>query len=219
MTGRHHLDDATLVRYASGDLDEAFSVIVASHLAMCDTCREAARAAEAIGGELLENQETADLHSDAFERLMRALDDTPEPISIRKDMRPAADAEIPAPLSRLTGSSLDSIAWTPIAPGIAKHDVSLTSDSKSSLFMLKIAPGKSVPEHGHSGHEMTLVLSGAYRDEMGRFARGDISDLDEHVEHHPKVEPDATCICVVAIESPTRFKGILSRVMQPFLRI
>lgn len=219
MTRRHHLDDATLMRYASGDLDEAFSVVVASHLAMCDTCREAARAAEAIGGELLVSHETADLASGAFERLMQTLDDKQEPIAVRKAKKPVADAVIPAPLSRLIGSNLDDIVWSSIAPGIAKHDVALASDGKSSLFMLKIAPGQSVPEHGHSGHEMTLVLSGAYRDEMGRYERGDISDLDEHVEHHPQVEPDGTCICVVAIESPTRFKGILSRVMQPFLRI
>lgn len=219
MTLKHHLDDATLVRYASGDLDEAFSVIVASHLAMCETCRNAVRAAEAIGGDLLEKQDQADLGAGAFERLMQTLDDKQESIAVKKAEQPVADAEIPAPLSRLIGVRLDAIVWAPIAPGIAKHDVALSSDGKSSLFMLKIAPGKSVPEHGHNGHEMTLVLSGAYRDEMGRFERGDISDLDEHVEHQPRVEPGEPCICLVAIQSPTRFKGLLGRLMQPFLRI
>ena len=32
MTPHHHLDDATVMRYASGTLDEAFTVVVASHL-------------------------------------------------------------------------------------------------------------------------------------------------------------------------------------------
>ncbi len=85
--------------------------------------------------------------------------------------------------------------------------------------MLHIAPGKALPEHGHGGTEMTLVLSGAYRDELGRFGPGDVADLDEHVEHQPKVEQDAPCICLVATETPTRFKGIFSRILQPLVGI
>lgn len=219
MTLKHHLDDATLVRYASGDLDEAFSVIVASHLAMCETCRNAARAAEAIGGDLLEKQDQADLGAGAFERLMQHLDSAEDNISIKKTTKQATATHVPAPLSRLIGNTLASVRWTPIAPGIAKHDVPLTSETNSSLFLLRIAPGTAVPEHGHGGQEMTLVLNGAYRDEIGRFERGDISDLDEHVEHQPRVEPGEPCICLVAIQSPTRFKGLLGRLMQPFLRI
>ncbi|MCB1511888.1 MAG: hypothetical protein KDJ36_13385, partial [Hyphomicrobiaceae bacterium] len=74
MTIAHHLDDATLMRYASGDLDEAFLVVVASHLAMCDHCREAVRRAEEIGGELLEEGDAAALGPSSFDALMRRLD-------------------------------------------------------------------------------------------------------------------------------------------------
>lgn len=63
---------------------------------------------------------------------------------------------------------------------------------------------------------MTLVLSGAYRDAMGRFGCGDIADLDEHIEHQPRVEPGEPCICIVATEAPTRFKGFFSRLLQPW---
>ncbi len=66
---------------------------------------------------------------------------------------------------------------------------------------------------------MTLVLSGAYRDAMGRFGCGDIADLDEHIEHQPRVEPGEPCICIVATEAPTRFKGFFSRLLQPLVRI
>lgn len=219
MTLQHHLDDATLVRYASGGLEEAFSVIVASHLAMCESCRNAARTAEAIGGELLENLDQTDLRSGAFERLMQGLETTEDRISVRNVGKPAPAGQVPAPLRRLIGDTLETVDWTALAPGVAKHDVALSSPGTSSLFMLRIAPGKSVPEHGHGGSEMTLVLSGSYRDEMGHFKRGDVADLDEHVEHQPRVEPGEVCICIVAIEAPTRFKGLLSRLMQPFLRI
>ncbi len=54
MTPNHHLDDSTLLAYAAGTLDEAFSVVAAAHVAVCPSCRGAVRAAEALGGELLE---------------------------------------------------------------------------------------------------------------------------------------------------------------------
>lgn len=218
MTILHHLDDATLMRYACGDLDEAFAVVVTSHLAMCATCRRAARLAEAVGGELVEACEPVSLTASAFERMMSRIEDADEP-SPRTEKARVASSDVPAPLQRHVGNSLDAIGWRRIAPGVRKHDIVLQGKSAGKLYLLRIGPGRAVPEHGHGGSEMTLVLSGAYRDELGRFAVGDIADLDEHVEHQPRVEPDALCICLVATEAPTRFKSVLSRLLQPLVGI
>lgn len=218
MRVHHHLDEATLLRYASGDLDEAFSVIVASHLAMSDTGRRDVRVAEMVGGHLLEESETVEMTGDAFERLMARIDDAGAPISApEKPKAPAGD--VPLPLRRFIGSRLDEVSWKTVAPGVQKHAISLGDDQESSLYLLNIAPGKAVPEHGHGGAEMTLVLSGAYRDALGRFGPGDIADLDEHIEHQPVVEEGEPCICLVATEEPTRFKGFFSRLLQPLVGI
>jgi len=64
-----------------------------------------------------------------------------------------------------------------------------------------------------------LILSGSYTDVFGTFRRGDIADLDEHVEHQPIVDGDLPCICLVATEAPTRFKGFFSRLLQPLTGI
>lgn len=218
---KHHLDDSTLLRYASGDLDEAFSVVVASHLAMCAECRRSVRAAEAIGGELLEMAGEAEMSVGSFDRLMRQLDDSGDTISIEKPVAEFKDAigDVPAPLQKFIGPRLDRVSWRTIAPGVRKHGIDLSSATSSKLYMLHIAPGMAVPEHGHGGSEMTLILSGAYRDELGLFRPGDIADLDENVEHQPQVEPGAACICLVATESPTRFKDLLSRILQPLFGI
>lgn len=213
----HHLDDATLIRYAAGDLDPAFATIVASHLAVCDHCREQARNAEAIGGSLLESQTPVTLASDAFARLSKRLDEQPE-AQIRTETPPIETSpSVPAPLARLIGHDLDAVPWRTVAPGVKRHMI-MEQDGKS-LYMLNIGPGKAVPEHGHGGSEMTLILRGAYRDGMGLFKQGDIADLDEHVEHQPVVEPGETCICLVATEAPTRFKGFFSRMLQPLIGI
>ena len=215
MTVHHHLDDASIMRYASGDFDEAFAIVVASHIAMCEECRAAVRTAEAMGGAVLEAAEATPLAADAFDRLSRMLDVEPDEPPMRPD--PVA-GNVPLPLSRLIGCDLAQVPWRTIVPGMQRHRIDIASTT-SSLYMLKIAPGRKMPEHGHGGTEMTLILEGSYSDVFGRFAAGDIADLDEHVEHQPVVDSDIDCICLVATEHPTRFKGIISRILQPLIGI
>ena len=219
MTVDHHLDGATLLRYASGDLDEAFAVVVASHVSMCSECRRAVLTAEEIGGQLLDNVDQSELSAGSFDRLMNRVDANDQQIVTERMAGAQTPGDVPEPLRRFVGPSLEGITWKTVSPGIRRHAVSLPTSPASSLYMLHIAPGKAVPEHGHGGSEMTLILSGAYQDELGRFGPGDIADLDEHVEHQPKVEAGAPCICLVATESPTRFKGFFSRLLQPLVGI
>jgi len=127
--------------------------------------------------------------------------------------------EVPQPLARLLVGGLDTIAWKTVTPGVAKHSVPVSKAAKGSLTLLKIAPGKKIPDHGHNGMEITLVLKGSYRDALGRFGPGDIADLDEHVEHQPVVDSSEPCICIVATEAPTRFKSFFGRRLQPLAGI
>lgn len=214
----HHLDEATLVRYAAGDLDDAFLAIVAAHIAMCDTCRARSRVAETVGGALLETVPDAGMADGAFERLMRRIESDGNVDRI-ETAQPDTAGDVPLPLRPLIGNRLADISWRRVAPGIRKHSVRLSSPGRSSLFMLRIEEGMTIPEHGHGGDEVTLVLAGAYRDEFGRFGPGDVADLDEHVEHQPAVEAGGPCICIVAIEAPTRFRGLVSRLLQPLVGI
>jgi putative transcriptional regulator len=222
MSIHHHLDDASLMRYASGDLDPAFCVVTAAHLAMCESCRNAVRLAEAIGGDCLDHGPEAAVSEDALTRMARMID-----ADLAKDQgelevvpQPAANvqSDVPLPLRGLVGGSLDKLAWQWIAPGVHRYRIDLAGTG-SSLFMLKIGPRRKMPEHGHGGTEMTLVLRGSYSDSIGRFGPGDIADLDEHVEHQPAVDSDEPCICLVATEEPTRFKGLIGRLLQPLVGI
>jgi putative transcriptional regulator len=76
-----------------------------------------------------------------------------------------------------------------------------------------------VPEHGHGGAELTLVLTGSYSDATGRYHRGDVADLDEDVEHQPVVDPDGPCICLIASETKAKFRGMLARLLQPIIGV
>lgn len=213
----HHPDSATLLSYASGSLDEAFVTVVASHLASCAACRAQLREVEELGGALLETIDGVAVNATALERVMSRLDRTSEDSAEREGEQ--TNRSIPPPLARLLKGRFDDVGWKTVAPGVAVHRVPTSKAALGSLTLLKIAPGKKIPEHGHGGTELTLVLSGSYRDAFGRFGPGDVADLDEHVEHQPVVDSSEPCICLVATEAQTRFKSFFGRLFQPLVGI
>ena len=85
--------------------------------------------------------------------------------------------------------------------------------------MLYVPPGQSVPDHGHNGMELTLVLQGSFSDESGRFGVGDLEIADETVEHTPVADDGPPCICLAATDAPLRFSAFLPRILQPLFRI
>ena len=216
MKPTHHLDHSTVLAYAAGTLDEAFTVVAASHLAMCPACRQAVHEAEAFGGELLDKLPDLSVSADCRARTLAAL----EQATLHRIPVPQPRPELPVPLARLVNvTRFDDLAWKKKAPGVAMMDVKLPAGAKGQLKLLRIGAGRAMPDHGHGGEEITLVLKGAYRDHMGRFGRGDVADLDEDIEHRPIAESDGDCICLVALEQPTRFKSLAARLMQPFVGI
>lgn len=217
MTISHHLDDATVMAFAAGTLGEAHSIVVAAHAAMCSDCRAAIRAAEAVGGQLLEEQDASAVSDTCRSATLASLDGV---VRVSRALTPRPVSEVPAPLCNLLGNTpLSDVKWKAKAPGIAKHDIPLAPNSRTQLMLLRIAPGTALPEHGHGGEELTLVLKGSYSDHLGRYGAGDVADLGEDIEHAPRVDSDVACICLVAIEAPTRFKSIWARLAQPFVGI
>ena len=212
----HHPDTATLASYAAGSLDETFATVVATHLASCAECRVRLREIEEGGGAMLEAIDAIGLNEAALERVMGRLDEQPEEAAVEPQ---PAERFLPRPLARLVNAPLDDVAWKSVAPGVAVHRLPTSKASRGSLTLLKIAPGKKIPEHGHGGMEITMVLTGSYRDAFGRFGPGDVADLDEDVEHQPVVDSVEPCICLVATEAPTRFKSFFGRLFQPLVGI
>jgi putative transcriptional regulator len=214
MSIAHHLDDATLMGLAAGTLTPALAIVAASHVAWCPQCRQGLAAAEAVGGALLK-----DLAPVPIERAPPALPaEEPEwarPQSAARSSGAASSNELPPPLARLVGGSLDAIRWRPLALGIWHYRIALDGKDSGELRLIKASRGYGLPAHGHNGAELTLVLRGAFHDEIGRFNVGDAADLDESIEHRPVADPDTGCICALACERPARFHGLLPRLLQP----
>lgn len=209
MTPRHHIPEALLRAYATGRLPHVFAVVVAAHVSLCDDCRAAVEAEEMVGGALLDRCGPAGLAPGARERLLAALDGPPPPPPIR------ASGIFPAPVMQALGG--DPPRWRMLGGGIRQQI--LSADAAGSLRLLYIPPGKAVPEHGHRGLELTLVLQGSFSDSAGRFARGDVECAHDEVDHQPVADPGAPCICLAATDAPLRFHAMLPRLLQPLFRI
>ncbi|MEC3862862.1 ChrR family anti-sigma-E factor [Mesobacterium sp. TK19101] len=214
MTIKHHLTDALLMGYSSGSLPEAFNLIVAAHLSLCDECRAHLASFDAVGGEVLEGTSATPVSDSCLDGAMALIRGaTPvEPAPVRP-----RDKTLPAPVLDYVGGSLDNVKWR--SAGMGVKQAILPTSPEASARLLYIPAGVAVPDHGHNGLELTLVLQGAFADEEGYFARGDIEVADEEVEHLPVADISEDCICLAVTDAPLRFKGLLPRLAQPFLKI
>lgn len=215
MTGiTHHLTDALLMAYSAGTLPEAFSLTVATHVSLCDECRARLGAFDTVGGALLE-AEAAPVSGDSLDATLARIRAGGE--TRRSRPAPRRTGGLPAPLRDYVGGDLDSVRWRPIGMGVKQAILPTATDATARL--LYIPAGAAVPDHGHRGTELTLVLQGAFADETDRFGPGDIEIADEDLHHTPVADIGADCICLAATDAPLRFKGMLPRLAQPFLRI
>lgn len=218
----HHPDEATLMSFAAGTLPEALSAVVATHLMICPDCRQTVRGMELLGAVLMQDAVAASqATSDGRAAQMPAPAVTgvsQEDPAEAGDLQESHDA-LDAALIRLTGSPLNEIRWKRLGLGVMHYPIPMRGADSGDLRLIKVAKGHAMPEHGHGASELTLVLHGAYSDELGTFRAGDLADLADDVEHRPIADPVSGCICLIASERRARFTGVVGRILQPLAGI
>ena len=218
MTQSHHVSDELLMAYEAGSLAEGWSLAVATHLAFCAECRARAHTASAVGGAMLDRLEASPVATTSFDEVMAMIDapqDRPEAATPSSGRGGGA---VPAPLRHYVGTDLDAITWKRI--GTAGHQALIpTGDHETSVRLLRIPAGSPVPEHGHRGLELTVVLRGTLVDGEQRFGVGEIEEADADLEHTPCAGDGEECICLAVTDAPLKFRSIVVRLAQPFLGI
>lgn len=209
---RRHPDAATLMSYAAGSLCEPLSAVVAAHLAMCGECCAEVEDLELIGAGLLSS--LAPAVGSTIVMPPRPLDG--ETLLVAPAHARSARDRLPAPIAQAYGLSFDTIPWKRLGPGVWHHRLPLSAGVEGDLRLLKIGPGREMPDHGHGGSELTLVLDGAYGDETGEYRLGDMQDVDEEVEHRPVADKTLGCVCLIASERPAKFKSFVGKLLQPW---
>lgn len=218
-TPTHHLTEALLFAYAAGQLPEAFNLVVATHLSLCPACRRQADAFDALGGAVLDRCLPVPMEARALDWAMARMgQDIAGPHRVNGTGHVDATPPLfPACLRDYVGGDLAAVRWRPVGMGV--RQAILPTARPATARLLFIPAGAAMPDHGHRGQELTLVLKGAFTDGDDRFGVGDVEVADEATQHTPRAEAAGDCICLAATDAPLRFNGLLARLAQPFFGI
>lgn len=212
----HHPSDESLLRFAAGTLPAGPSLVVATHLEGCPACRARLAAFTATGGRLIEDSPPERMSTGGLADVMARIDahEAAGPLPPPRVPRHGVDIALPTVLARC-----DTGPWRWFGPGVKMSRVSIPHAPKALVTLLRVGPGRALPEHTHSGLEFTQVIAGSFSDALGRYGPGDLAEMDAEVEHQPVVDADGECICLAAFDGQMVLSGLFGRLMQPFVRI
>lgn len=217
MTVKHHLTDDLLMAYSAGDLPEAVNLIVATHISLCDECRAALGSYDAVGGAVLDTCDNVEMSMNSLQSVLDMIHAQDSKVEKKPASTRVHDDVLPAPLVDYIGGGLEAVRWRSAGMGVKQAILSTSKEATARL--LYIPAGTAIPDHGHHGLELTLVLKGAFQDEGGYFGRGDIEVASEDLNHTPVADISEDCICLAVTDAPLKFKGLVPRIAQPFLGI
>jgi putative transcriptional regulator len=219
-----HPDPASLLSYSSGGLSTPFTLLLSMHISLCSKCSEMVRLYNEVGGVLIEDIADISLSQEALSKFMDSIEnENNDELTISRvnaDFKQENEKiGIPFPLYKYIGSSLEKIKWRYLAPGIKRFTILIEGEKDAYLSLLHIAPGKKIPQHTHTGEEMTFVVSGSFEDKTGAYSIGDIAHHDQKIEHQPSVSGKQPCVCIIATEGPMIFKSFFANLFISFYRI
>ncbi len=220
----YHPADDVILRYVSGGYDTAYNIVLAAHISQCARCQNSVALNQEISGHALQSEAPAKMAVTASalldqdvqaEDMSEAICDTAHKAG--PDFSETFNIQTPNILSTYLGKALDSIKWQSLTPSLKQHVIK--SDGNAVARLLWMAPGKSVPAHGHQGEEMTLILSGGYYDGSEAYRAGDLHIADHKTPHVPVAMEEAPCLVLAATDAPLIFRGLIPRLLQPFYKI
>lgn len=217
---QHHPSEAMLMDYALGNISAGFELAVEVHLDSCDRCRSDMLLMRELAGGLLADTASADVTVADISQLLDALPEQ-EAADIsdfdgRSDMPPRLAALFAS--RDIDPSVADGLPFVQRAPGIATIPLTREADGTFARLM-RIAAGKAVPHHTHNGVELTVLVKGAYEDEISWYGPGDFVEHGPEIRHQPIADKGRDCICIGVTEGPLAFSNPVYRVLRPFFPV
>ncbi len=214
----HHPKSELLNAFVCGDLPASLSAALSIHLDFCPHCKQRVNALteeqaehfefDMSDSEFIENADIALPNIDDMINSITANNDivevTQSPTkSIKVD---EIEYQLPRALSNVALSN-----WV----GIGKLNRSRVDLNEGGVHtsLLQIKPGGKIPEHTHNGYELTLLLDGHFKDEMGEYHPGDFIWLDGEHTHNPVTENG--CLCLTVVSDKLQFTQGLSKLLNP----
>ena len=230
---KHHPTVQILKDFATGELPDSLSLVVSSHVEMCEQCQaevlrlteiaaiDSFGSDESIAEELIENQVNAVLHSvtdDHHSGLDMSLinsitaNEQLEDVEATQNHSPqkitVADTEFELPRALNQVARKDWLHLGKISR--ARLDF---EDGEHHTSLLHIGKEGTVPCHTHKGFEITLLLEGSFEDEMGEYHKGDFIWLNGEHTHQPFTKEG--CVCLTVSSDALYFTKGVSQLFNP----
>ncbi len=197
MTDTYH---SLLIDYARGALDEAHSLLVASHIALSPNARRIVREYEAVGGGMLaECCEPVEMHCDALKAVLDRLDTLSE--ECREKIKECAckEAEIlPDCLRSYVPTEDTRLPWRKAKAGLQAISVETTC-RHSVAELMQFKGGSALPVSHEYTLAITLVLDGSVHDGGTIYSRGDIIIMQDGDAHNPKAARHEGCTALIVM--------------------
>lgn len=209
-----HPDNALLAAYAADTLPLSMTLAVAIHVEFCPTC---ARRVADLERQLAESVLIADQVSSEETHLF---DDMLSFILEQPTLNVSALVE--EPKIEIQGQTF----WLPRAlrhisrqnwqqmGNIGRSRLLLGEQSSGRASLMYLSAGAAVPKHTHRGMELTLPLTGVFRDELGEYIPGDFVLRDAQIAHQPQSKEG--CLCFALLDAPVQFTQGLPRLLNGF---
>lgn len=228
----YHPDSRFLTDFASANLSMAEAVCVSAHLEFCGKCRAHVQQLKDVGAHLLAQLPPEALQPDSFERLMSRLGSADDAVpacaaysalseggqgAAASPQDRFADVLLPRSLRGLASGGLHTLRWAQLGKALRIAPLPIQGETReTSLYDIKA--GERMPEHEHRGEEITVLLKGSFSDADGSYSRGDFVVRNAGETHQPTATQDSDCICLVCLERPVRPRGLLYRLVEPFVQ-
>ena len=211
---KYHPDTNTLLESAASSLPAAQSVVVSTHLQFCSECRQRLAQLESLGATMFEDAQPIDINPSVFDNVLARLDEVQE-IHAAND---ANASTMSWTVKQIRKGNLDELDWKKVTRSLRIADLG-EIEGAAEFSLYHIAEGGRIPQHNHSGTEMTLVLQGGFSDERGSYHAGDFIIREAGDIHAPTALPGSDCICLAVLEAPLRFTRWHHRWLSPLLQL
>jgi putative transcriptional regulator len=235
---KQHPTQAVLRAFIQGDLDASIAIIVSSHIEMCEQCQKEVNQLTEIAAEKAFEQDIMDsfdpcthqafdssLSKNMIDEIMSLpldesmIEESGPSQEMYKDIEPAHSEQNQKIISHKNGhlplpralSSLDAAPWQGV--GKVSRARFQFNDDERRLSLLKIDKGGQIPQHTHTGIEITLLLEGSFEDDMGTYQKGDFIWLDKAHTHSPITQDG--CICLTLVSDALHFTQGFSKLLNP----
>ncbi|MEZ8415542.1 ChrR family anti-sigma-E factor [Vibrio splendidus] len=228
---KHHPNAAILKDFVDGTLADSVSLIVSSHVELCQHCQQqvsmlTAQAANSVfesdtsafesvtSGLQLSDSEMDAFLSDDEEFDFDAIDQITADSSQAIEMTPEVQQVTVADTTFTIPRALNSVArkdWMNLGK-ISRARLDF-DDEAHHTSLLHIDKDGQVPCHTHKGFEITLLLEGSFEDEMGVYNKGDFIWLDGDHTHQPATKEG--CVCLTVSSDALYFTKGVSQLFNP----